>query len=91
MGKLAFFWGIGLRIICRAQAGREYWRGRVWQSSGRSESGGKSHEARGQFDHGANSPKAARYALGIDHKGARIKAHPRGLPGPDFFVLTAGE
>ena len=91
MGKFAFFWGIGLRIICSVQAGRAYWRGRVWQSSGRGESGGKSLKARVKFDHGANPPKAARYALGIDHIGARIKAHHRGLLGPDFFVLTAGE
>lgn len=91
MGKLDFFWNIGLRIICRAQAGRAYWRGRVWQSRGRSESGGKSQKAWVKFDHGANPPKAARYALGIDHRGARIKAHPRGLLGPDFFVLTAGK
>lgn len=91
MGRLAFFCGIGLRIICRVQSGRAYWRGRVWQSSRSGESCGKSQQSGSELDHRSDPPKSARYALAIDHNGARIKAHLRGAFGPDSFVLTVGE
>lgn len=89
MGKLSFFWNIGLRIICRAQAGREYWRGHVWGwKSGRSsEVSSEAQKARRQSGHSENPPKSARYALGIDHEGARFKSHPCGMLSAQFFRL----
>lgn len=68
--------------------GREYWRGRVFGLDAGKASGGESCGAGCQFDHGANPPKKARYALAIDHEGARIRAHLSGRFGPSSFVLT---
>ncbi len=76
----------------KIRGGRCYWQGRVFgKPSGGGESGGELFKARGKCGHGAIAPKAARFALGVDHRGAYIKAHQRGAFGPDFFVLTAGE
>lgn len=73
----------------KIRAGRGYWRGRVFgKTGGGCESGGESIEAGGKSFHGVKPPKAARFALAIDHEGARIKAHQRGAFGPDSFVLT---
>lgn len=79
MSKLAFFWLGMVRIICSRQ------------SSGGGKFASETREARAESGHCGKPPKAARFQLGIDHSGARIKAHMRGAFGPDFFVLTAGE
>ena len=75
-----FFKGAWVRIICIIFGGR----GKPCSGG---EGGGESREARAKFNHG-EPPKAARYALGIDHEGVRIKAHPRGAFGPDSFALV---
>lgn len=76
----------------KIRGGRCYWQGRVFgKPSGGGESGGELLKARGKSAHGAIPPGAARFALGVDHRGAYIKAHQRGAFGPDSFVLTAGE
>lgn len=80
MGNAAFFCVGVVRIICIIFGGR----GKPCSGG---EGGGESREARAKFNHG-EPPKAARYALGIDHEGVRIKAHPRGAFGPDSFALT---
>lgn len=80
-----------VRIICRVHAGREYWRGRVWPAMGGGEVGGELGEAGRKSGHGGDSPKAARFALALDHEGARMRAHEFGMYGPAFFVLRAGE
>lgn len=75
----------------KIRAGRGYWRGWVFgKTGGGGESGGESLKAGGKSFHGVKPPKAARFALAIDHEGARIKAHQRGAFGPDSFVLTGG-
>ena len=83
-----------LRIIrtlsaAKIRGGRSYWQGRVFgKPSGGGKGGGELLKARGESAHGVNPPKAARFALGVDHTGAFIKAHQRGAFGPDSFVLT---
>ena len=73
----------------KIRGGRCYWQGRVFgKPSGGGESGGELFKARGKCGHGAIAPKAARFALGVDHTGAYIKASQRGAFGPDFFRLT---
>lgn len=79
-------------LVKKIKGGRCYWQGRVFGNpSGGGESGGELLKARGKCGHGAIAPKAARFALGVDHRGAYIKAHQRGAFGPDSFVLTKGE
>lgn len=73
----------------KIRGGRSYWQGRVFgKTCGGGESGGELLKARGKSAHGAIPPKAARFALGVDHTGAYIKAHQRGAFGPDSLVLT---
>lgn len=72
----------------KLRGGRVYWAGRVLGKGGKA-IGGESFGS--VVQHGVNPPKAARFALGVDHRGAYIKAHQRGAFGPDSFVLTAGE
>lgn len=94
MGNAAFFCVGVVRIICiicaaKIRGGCRFWHGRViGKPGGAGESGGELLKARGKSVHGVNPPKAARFALGIDRNGARIKAHPRGAFGPDSLVLT---
>ena len=79
-------------LVKKIRGGRRFWQGRVFgRSGGLGESGGEFLKARGKSAHGAIAPKAARFALGVDHRGAYIKAHQRGAFGPDSFVLTKGE
>lgn len=79
-------------LVKKIKGGRCYWQGRVFgKPSGGGESGGELFKARGKCGHGAIAPRAARLALGVDHRGAYIKERQRGAFGPDFFVLTAGE
>lgn len=76
-------------VLMKIRGGRGYWQGRVIGKPGcTGESGGESFKSRAKSGHGVNPPKAARFALGIDHEGARIKAHPQGAFGPGSFVLT---
>lgn len=77
------------RIICKVCAGREHWRGRVWPVMGGGKASGELSEAGREPGHGGGSPKAARFALAIDHEGARMRAHQFGVYGPAFFVLRA--
>ena len=88
--------GFKCAVVKKIRGGRCYWQGRVFGKPGGGgesggESGGELLKARGKCGHGAIAPKAARFALGVDHRGAYIKAHQRGAFGPDSFVLTKGE
>ncbi len=71
----------------KGRGGVEYWRGAVFGGNCGGASGGKVGGSGVKF-HGGNPPKAARYALAIDHEGARFKAHLSGRFGPSSFVLT---
>lgn len=76
-------------VVKKINGGRCYWQGRVFgKPSGGGESGGELFKARGKCWHGAIATKAPRFALGIDHEGARIRAHQHGAFGPDSFRLT---
>lgn len=95
MGNVAFFWLGRVRIICIALTkkiggGRQYWRGRVFGFGvQRAEvGGGESCKAGRKFDHSGEPPKKARFTIGIDHRGAFIKAQEAGRVGPSSFVLT---
>lgn len=82
MGKVAFFWGCLVRIICSACARRSV-------PDVPDDAGNIGSTSWGSWlaGHRGNPPKSARYALGIDHEGARIKSHPRGMLSAEYFRL----
>lgn len=82
-----------VRIICSLSAkkirgGREFWRGRVFAAGaqGVRVGGGESCKAGREF-HNSKPPKKARLTIGIDHRGAFIKATRAGVFGPTSFTL----
>jgi hypothetical protein len=93
MGKVAFFCGRLVRIICslgakKIRGGREFWRGRVlgFGAQGVRVGGGESCKAGREF-HCSKPPKKARLTIGIDHRGAYIKATRAGVFGHNSFAL----
>ncbi len=82
-----------VRIICiigaqKIRGGREFWRGRVFGSGVQCAgvSGSESCKAGREF-HNGKPPKKARLTIGIDHRGAYIKATRAGVFGPTSFSL----
>ena len=93
MGKVAFFCVGLVLIICiigaqKIRGGREFWRGRVFGSGVQCAgvSGGESCKAGREF-HNGKPPKKARLTIGIDHRGAYIKATRAGVFGHNSFAL----
>ena len=72
--------------VGKVRGGVVYWRGRVFGECGEA-GGGESGGAVVKLCHGVVPPKKARFALGIDHEGVRVKAHLGGMFGPSSFVL----